>query len=111
MGRLDYSNEPTNRPNTLLIHDKGPFNAEPKNLAELIKYDITPSHLVFARNHSPIPDIKAEEYTLTVNGLVNNVLRFSLAEIMAMPKTTIVCAMQVISSGKASNIVRWKSSS
>jgi len=28
-----------------------PYNAEPKSLAELTKYPITPLHLVYARNH------------------------------------------------------------
>ena len=95
MSSLDFSNEPKDRPKALHIHQTEPFNAEPEDLREFIQYHITPSHLVYGRNHGPIPDIKESSYNLIVNGSVDNTLRLSLADIKAMPKTEIVAALQV----------------
>jgi len=92
---LDFSNDPKDRPKELYIHQKEPFNAEPENLADLINHNITPIHLVFGRNHGPIPDIKEAEYRLTVNGLVEKELSLTLEDLKKFPRTEIVTAMQV----------------
>jgi hypothetical protein len=97
MGPLDFSNEPKDRPKTLHVHQSEPFNAEPEDLTEFINHYITPSHLTFKRNHGPIPDIKEEEYTLTVTGLVNHPLKLTFLDLKSMPKTDVVSALQVCS--------------
>ena len=95
MSSLDFSNEPQDRPKTLHVHQVEPFNAEPDDLREFISYPITPLHLVYRRNHGPIPDIKADDYRLTVNGLVKNGLTLTLSDIKEMPRTDVVTALQV----------------
>ena len=95
MTPLDFSNEPKDRPKTFRIHQFEPFNAEPEDLTEFINHHITPTHLAYGRNHGPIPDIKEEEYTLMVNGLVNNPLKLTLPDLKNMPKTVVVAALQV----------------
>src|SRR5438046_3108448 len=95
MTPLDFSNEPKDRPKTLRVHQSEPFNAEPKDLTEFINHHITPTHLLYRRNHSPIPDIKEEEYRLNVNGLVKKPLELTLSDLKDMPKTDVVAALQV----------------
>jgi sulfite oxidase len=95
MSSLDFSNEPTDRAKSLHVHQAEPFNAEPEDLTEFIKHHITPSHLVYGRNHGPIPDIKESSYSLTVNGSVVNTLHLSLSDLKSMPKVQVVAALQV----------------
>jgi len=91
---LDFSNEPKDRPKTLRVHQSEPFNAEPEDLAEFIDHHITPTDLVYSRNHGPIPNIEETDFILTVNGLVDHELKLTLADIRALPKTTVVTALQ-----------------
>jgi sulfite oxidase len=93
---MDFSNDPKDSPKTLYVHQSEPFNAEPEDLTELINHHITPIHLSYCRNHGPIPDIKGNEYTLTVEGLVNHKLTLTLSDIKSMPKTNVVAALQVL---------------
>jgi sulfite oxidase len=95
MKELDFSNDPKDRPKTLRIHQSEPFNAEPEDLTEFINHHITPIDLVYGRNHGPIPDIKEDEFKLTINGLVDHILELSLSDLKSMPKTDIVTALQV----------------
>jgi hypothetical protein len=95
MPPLDFSNDPKDRPKTLHIHQKEPFNAEPEDLDEFIKHFITPTHLVYGRNHGPIPDINEKEYVLTVDGVVKDKLNMTLSDLKAMPKTDVVASLQV----------------
>jgi hypothetical protein len=95
MPPLDFSNEPKDRAKSLHIHQAEPFNAEPEDLAEFIQHHITPSHLVYGRNHGPIPDIEESSYKLTVNGSVNQPVQLSLSDLKSMPKVEIVAALQV----------------
>ena len=95
MAHLDFVNDPKDHPRTLHVHQEQPFNAEAGDLAELIKYNITPTNLVFTRNHGPIPDIQEDAYRLRVDGLVENPLTLSLSDLKQMPRTDVVVALQV----------------
>ena len=103
MPSLDFSNEPKDRAKALLVHQKEPFNAEPKDLREFISHSITPLHLVYGRNHGPIPDIKESDYRLTINGLVKTHLSLKLSDIKKMPRTDVVTALQVLASVAVGN--------
>lgn len=92
---MDFSNDPKHCPKTLHVHQSEPFNAEPEDLTQLINHHITPTHLLYCRNHGPIPDIKEDEYVMTVEGLVNHKLTLTLSDIKSMPKTDVVAALQV----------------
>lgn len=107
---LDFSNEPKDRPKTLHVHQAEPFNAEPEDLREFISHAITPLHLVYGRNHGPIPDIKEHDYRLAINGLVKKELTLKLSDLKNMQRTTVVTALQVFSSVATLMPVCWKSS-
>lgn len=76
-----------------IVQQKNPFNGEPP-LDRLIKSEITPLELFFARNHAPVPDIDPKAYRLRVQGRVQRPLSLSLQEIYAFPKTILTAALQ-----------------
>jgi cytochrome b involved in lipid metabolism len=61
-----YVNDPPPSP-YLLTNTRYPYNAEGK-LSDLREHWITPIGKHFVRNHSTVPDIKAEDYKLLVTG-------------------------------------------
>jgi len=67
-------------PDPLRVLEEQPLNAEPKSLAELTNHDITPSHLVYARNHSVIVDFRsnAEDLVVKVDGEIDGVEKLDL---------------------------------
>jgi len=65
---------------------------------------ITPSALHFERHHGGIPDINPKEYQLTIHGMVDKPLVFSLADLKKFPSVTRVCFIECsgnFRSGKA----------
>ena len=78
----------------LIIHTTEPFNAEtPPDL--ITREAITPNELFFARNHGAIPEVDPDTYRLTVGGLVERPLSFSLADLRrSFPSQTIAATLQ-----------------
>ena len=94
----------------IIVHDEHPWNAEPP-LSLLIKHNITPIELVYARNHcehscirSRVPNfippsgpVKAlDAVKIKIDGLVNQTREFTLEELKrAFPKHEVVAVLQV----------------
>ena len=73
-----------------------PFNVEPP-LSILHQYKfITPSSLHYVRNHGAVPDLKWDQHTVCIGGLVRKPLEISMDELTAMTyrelPVTLVCA-------------------
>jgi sulfite oxidase len=64
----------------LLVRSENPFNAEPA-LTHLVAAATTPIEHFYVRSHGPIPSVKAEEFHVRIEGLVNKPQEFSLAQI------------------------------
>lgn len=97
----------------LKVLGEKPFNAEP-DIANLIQHSLTPSELVYCRNHCgwylPIPvlcssflhtaDVQEfdDRFIVTVDGLVQRKIELSVGDLKARfsPKT-VVAALQVSS--------------
>jgi sulfite oxidase len=62
-----------------IVHKRCPFNAEPTPSA-LARDEITALDIFYCRNHGPIPDIRADEWRVVVQGLVAKPLSLSFAE-------------------------------
>ena len=62
-----------NKCDEMIVRGQLPYNAEPPP-SVLARSEITAVDAFYARNHGPFPDIPAEQWTLTVDGLVNNAL-------------------------------------
>ncbi len=64
----------------MVVHQTHPFNAEPPRTA-LARQQRTPLDTFYSRNHGPIPDVDADAWRLTVEGLVERPLTLSLDEL------------------------------
>ncbi|MFM9963007.1 MAG: molybdopterin-dependent oxidoreductase [Planctomycetaceae bacterium] len=64
----------------LLVHSKAPRNAEPA-LPDLVRSWVTPVESFFIRSHGNTPEINANSYRLSVEGMVETPLTLSLAEL------------------------------
>lgn len=80
-----------------------PITAEPLNeetpLAAL-RSAITPTPLVYTRNHFPIPQLTAETWHLSVMGSVAHTLNLSLADIQALPMATQRVVLECAGNGR-----------
>ncbi|MDT5146233.1 MAG: sulfite oxidase [Mycobacterium sp.] len=78
----------------MIVHEVLPFNAE-ASLSALAAGDITPIDAFYARNHGPIPDIRSDDWRLTVDGLVNEALSLSFDDLTTgFPAHTVVATLQ-----------------
>jgi len=80
----------------LEVHSQSPLNAEPE-LADLIRSRVSPVSHFYVRNHGPTPQIDADEYHLSIEGLVHKPLELTLDEVREkFPKqaveATLTCA-------------------
>lgn len=83
-------------PSSLRVHTKDPFNAEPKS-SNLVDYDVTPEHLIYARNHGPISYLDDQTFKVSVRGLEGrDEVQLTLEQLKkGFEKTTVVAALQV----------------
>jgi sulfite oxidase len=64
----------------MIVREELPFNAEPP-ASVLAASVITPVDTFYARNHGPFPDIAANEWRLTVGGLVDTPLTLTFDDL------------------------------
>lgn len=77
----------------MIVHTRVPHNAEPE-LSELVKSWITPNELFYVRSHAPVPEINADQFRLTVEGMVERPFEVSLADLQSrFPQRTAMATM------------------
>lgn len=76
----------------LVFRTTNPRNAEP-TLDNLIRSWITPTKHFYVRSHAPNPVIDADEFRLSVAGLVRQPRTFTLADLQSMPTHTITATL------------------
>ncbi|TXT18095.1 MAG: sulfite oxidase, partial [Planctomycetota bacterium] len=76
----------------LLVHSKAPMNAEPL-LPDLVKSWVTPIESFFIRSHGNTPEIKANSFRLSVEGLVEKPLMLSLADLGQFEQHTVTATL------------------
>lgn len=64
------------------VHQSEPFNAE-SSLAVLARTPVTSAEEFYVRNHGPVPDLDPRTWRLSVDGLVERPLEFSLEELQS----------------------------
>src|SRR5579863_3501573 len=52
--------------------------------------EITPTSHFFVRTHTYVPEVKVADWTLKIDGMVDNPLRFTLPELKEFPHTSLV---------------------
>ena len=80
----------------LIARQTVPFNGEPP-LNKLVENWITPVDSFFVRSHGNVPEIAAKDLKLTIDGMVEKPLTFTVAELMerfpkAKTTATLTCA-------------------
>lgn len=79
-------------------------SAKPEDLetpAQLLNSWITPNDLFYVRHHMYAPDVKAESWSLKVDGEVNQPLTLTLDDLKKMPKTTMTATLECAGNGRA----------
>src|SRR5258708_6823720 len=62
---------------------------------------VTPNRLFFVRNHFNVPDIDSATWELVLDGLVDRSLRWSLAELAAMPQHSVFATVECAGNGRS----------
>lgn len=78
----------------IITRSEQPLNLEPP--IELLRQNFaTPTELFYVRNHGSVPKIDANEYSLSVNGMVQQELRLSMYQIREhFSKSTVTATLQ-----------------
>lgn len=82
-----------NKTDALITREASPYNSEPSP-TDLSRDYTTPTELFYCRNHGTIPEISAENYRLTLGGLVSDPREFSLGELKKFPAVTANYTLQ-----------------
>jgi sulfite oxidase len=82
--------------NRLIVRSAKPLNAEPA-LDKLVSAWITPVEFFYIRNHGATPEIDVETFRISVKGMVDRPMQFSVAELVdrfpaAKAAVTLTCA-------------------
>lgn len=91
---MDYSREPQHSA-LLTVRGTEPYNAEPA-LASLARHGVTPEHLFYCRNHSPIFAPPADMHIIHVDGDVEQEFKMTLGEMkQKFGRKEVVAVLQV----------------
>ena len=89
------------RKDRLIVHGKAPYNAEPP-LDRLRAAFLTDQADFYVRSHGDIPDLDADSYRLTVDGMVAVLLDLSLADLKSrFAHVTVTAVMQCAGNRRA----------
>ncbi|HTQ80690.1 MAG TPA: sulfite oxidase, partial [Thermoanaerobaculia bacterium] len=84
---------PEGKDPSLNVRQAEPLNAGPP-LTALRAQPITGNDLFFVRNHGNVPRVDPEAYRLVIDGLVENPLSLTLAEIAARPARRVTATLE-----------------
>ena len=77
----------------LIYRSKAPRNGEPK-LKKLVENWITPTSQFYIRSHGANPAIAADEFKVSVEGMVEKLLVFSIQDLVEkFPKSSCTCTV------------------
>lgn len=69
---------------------------------------ITPSEQFYVRNHFPVPDIKAEDWRLSIEGAVEQPLVLTYEELKQMPSRTVMATLECAGNGRSKLVPKSK---
>jgi DMSO/TMAO reductase YedYZ molybdopterin-dependent catalytic subunit len=77
----------------LIYRTRAPRNGEPR-LEELVKDWITPTPQFYIRSHGANPTVVADEFKVSIEGMVDKPLVFSIPELLEkFPKSSVTCTV------------------
>jgi DMSO/TMAO reductase YedYZ molybdopterin-dependent catalytic subunit len=84
----------------LLVHRAEPLNGETR-ISDLTPGEVVPAGRFYLRNHFNIPILDGERYRLSVSGLVEQPLDFSLEELQNLPSESRVVTLECAGNGRS----------
>jgi DMSO/TMAO reductase YedYZ molybdopterin-dependent catalytic subunit len=87
-----------NKSSHLVLVTEDPYNAETP-LSALLD-EVTPSDLVYVRDHFDVPQLDATKWSLDVNGAVEKPISLSYAEIQALDTKTLAVTLECAGNGR-----------
>lgn len=91
----------------LIVRTETPYNAEPV-LGKLVENWLTPTQAFFVRNHGTAPKLELKGFKLTVDGMVENPLTLTTAEMIEKFGLTSVTATLTCSGNRRTEFNRVK---
>ena len=100
------------------LHTEGDFsraevqlaNRNPGTLLETLRYDLTPTGLHYLLIHFDVPFVQsADNWTLTISGLVDNPVTLTMQELQQMPQRSMKVTMECAGNGRAGITPRTQS--
>ena len=77
----------------LIYRTRAPRNGEPR-LGELVKDWVTPTPQFYIRSHGPNPTVVADQFKVSISGMVEKPLEFSIQELIEkFPKSSVTCTV------------------
>ena len=95
---MDRKNPPTSSDELRTVSDS-PYNAETPLPALL--YEVTPSELVYVRNHFDVPELKASEWNLRLTGAIHESRSISYLDLTKLPAKTLRMTLECAGNGRA----------
>ena len=68
---------------------------------EALRYSITPTGLHYLIIHFDLPDVRLDDWALSIHGLVSEPLRLTLADLQDRPAVTLPVTMECAGNGRA----------
>ena len=72
---------------------------------EGLRYDVTPAGMHYLLIHFDVPDADEGSWRLSVDGLVREPLRLSIADLKARPTVTTTVTMECAGNGRALSLI------
>ena len=77
----------------LIYRTRAPRNGEPR-LEELVKDWVTPTPQFYIRSHGPNPTVVADQFKVSISGMVEKPLEFSIQELIEkFPTSSVTCTV------------------
>ena len=77
----------------LIYRTRAPRNGEPR-LEELVKDWVTPTPQFYIRSHGPNPTVVADQFKVSISGMVEKPREFSIQELIEkFPKSSVTCTV------------------
>lgn len=85
-------------------------NRNPGTLLEALRYDLTPAGLHYLLIHFDVPFVaSADDWTLSIGGLVNKPIKLSLADLKQRPQRSMPVTLECAGNGRAGVAPRYQS--
>ncbi len=101
---LDHTSRPAEGKEIAMLEQRKSVTQSPENSEtplEAVCSWVTPTRLVFVRNHFDMPEVDPGQWRLTVEGCVDRPVRLSLEDLQALPQHSVFTTMECAGNGRS----------